>query len=166
MKIFGILSICGLLSLLTGCAWLHPVRDGVAKPEALFAVGSTEAQVTKSMGVPGQITLKNDTEYWHYGGSWVAFLNGKVVKYENKGALRVAKLDSDGEPIGQDIPDVPPPSGPPPASSKVKTKISELEGLVNRRPPSAQPRPEPIPLTTIGTREPPVEDAARGQWVN
>lgn len=160
---------------LPGCAW-H--KEGKHKPDALFGVGSTVKQVTRSMGAPGQITLRGDTEYWHYGSSWVAFLNERVVKYENQGSLRVVDFDSQGNPVAPDAPVILPPLvsaaaqtdkpfGQPQRlmQTKIRSKISDIEDAVRRRPASGAgsdltPQNTTAPFSGTGDEVP-----VRGQWV-
>jgi len=160
--------------MLAGCAFIKPRKSDT---NALFATGSTEKQVIRVMGSPAHITLKDDTEYWHYGRSWVAFLNNKVVKYENHGSLRVAKLDSEGNPAGMDIPDVPPPQSqpaqppssvqtPPTPSGTAKSKIAELEDAIQARRSSPDSFPRQLKQRPLPDQFPPINDAPTGQWVN
>ena len=132
-RIIQIVTIATALSL-SACFW-H--RERITPPPPYFSVGSTQNQVFKSMGAPSRITLNEDVEFWHYGDSWIAFSAKRVVKYLNRGALRVEALGTDGMPTGIDAPavirpdednirdDVANPQPIPPAFASVRTTLGQ-----------------------------------------
>lgn len=117
-----------LLILLFGASQGCALMKKEKKP-SFFAVGATEKQVVNVMGAPTQITLKDDTEYWHYGSSWVAWRHKKVCSFSNKGALRVQILDDHGNPAGFDSPEV----------LKPETKTQSLDLSPRRQKTSTEP---------------------------
>lgn len=163
------LILCLFTLPLTSCA-LWPWKEKGVRAPAYFTVGSTEKQLVRSMGPPNRITLKEDAEYWHYGSSWVALAASRVVKYDNRGALKVSTLDENGAPRDADIPDI---SGPSPQFVQNERQRSAISGPIRptvRTSIAGAGEPLPQPRTASRPRQlilPSAEDEGpRGQWVD
>ena len=166
-KILQIFSVSALIFTLSACSW-H--RERTPKAEPYFSVGSNEKQLIKSMGAPSRITLKDDIEFWHYGESWVAIGAKRVVKYSNKGSLRVERLDNAGMPAELDTPTVSQPDVADVAQEmelarppKTLIRATSRTGATPPRRPNA---PAPISVPTVIDAGAGFNDAPKGAWVN
>jgi hypothetical protein len=62
-----------------------------AQAGTTFSLGSLPSAVLAAMGEPGRRgTGGLEDQTWYYGGSWVAFVEGRVREYANSGNLKVS----------------------------------------------------------------------------
>lgn len=64
-----------------------PQKDTIVKAKVdIVTVGATKKSVLAIQGTPSSITsYGNNKEAWHYGGSTIFFVDGKIASYKNVG---------------------------------------------------------------------------------